>query len=338
MDKAPEPKKLASFDFVTALWLRKFEASRILITSPADVSVEDRLIPAENNCELPISIYRPKGVEGCLPTLFWLPGGAFVQDFIASADVNASHFAEKAKCQVILVLFRVGPENKYPIAHNDVFLIIKTVLASPKDYGVDNTSVGIGGSSGGGTLVIPTVVRAKREGIKFTFMLLASPTIDHSDEIYKTKKYEEVKEFEAKDPGPPKVLIDVVKRNYFHPNVDMRDPVVSPLFFTTEDLTGLPRTTVIFGENDGFRSHSEVFIDMLKAASVKVTSLMLEGEYHAIMGHKVARDTPAEKLTTLVARKKEILVLFGQQLYTLAFPDRVSETDDGAIKLYKFSC
>jgi acetyl esterase/lipase len=299
---------------ISALALRKLDLERLFILPPPEVSLIDKTVPIEENGELPYSIVRPKSVEGLLPTLFWIPSGALCMDWSTAAVRQASHFAVLANCQVIVTPFRQGPEHKYPIGHNDVYTIISNIMKSPKEHGVDESNVGIGGGSSGGTLAIATILKAIQEGIKVAYAFLSTPVIDFSDEIYNTKEYESVKEFEEKDPVPAWVMLDAMRKNYFTLSANMKDPAISPMYLTVEQLKLLPPTTIIYAENDGFKIHNEIFIKMLKIANVKVTELLIMEEFHAIMYLKVPAVTLPEKMEKIEQKKRDTYSKVGKLL------------------------
>jgi acetyl esterase len=82
------------------------------------------------------------------------------------------------------------------------------------------------------------------------------------------------------------------------PNPDQatrKDPLVSPLQASLEQLQGLPPASVITDQNDVLRDEGEAYAEKLAQAGVTVTSLRYNGTVHDFVMLNALADTPAAK-------------------------------------------
>jgi len=103
---------------------------------PEEVAgVENSVIPGECG-EVPVRIYRP-AAEGTRPALVYLHGGGFVTGSLDTHDALCRAFANRVRCVVFSVDYRLAPEHRYPAAPEDCYAAVRWVAANAARLGID---------------------------------------------------------------------------------------------------------------------------------------------------------------------------------------------------------
>src|SRR5262249_40276332 len=64
--------------------------------------------------------YRPMGApDGLLPTLVYYHGGGFVIGTLETHDSTCRRLANKSRCQVVAIDYRLSPEHPFPVPTDD---------------------------------------------------------------------------------------------------------------------------------------------------------------------------------------------------------------------------
>ena len=141
----------------------------IALCGPGDdiASATDRTIPGPHG-EIPVRIYRPHPDEGAaadaaLPCLLYFHGGGWVIGTLDSTDAICKAVANRAKCVVVSVDYRLAPEHKFPIPLDDCYAATQWVAAHGSEIGVDSSRLAVGGDSAGGNLAAAVSLRARDE-------------------------------------------------------------------------------------------------------------------------------------------------------------------------------
>ena len=104
-----------------------------------------------------LDIYRPKGVQGPLPTLLYVHGGGFR---ILSKETHwmfGHGFAAMGFC-VFSIDYRLAPANPFPAALEDTVQALCWIAEHAGDYGADLERLVYGGESAGANLVSSLMV------------------------------------------------------------------------------------------------------------------------------------------------------------------------------------
>ena len=81
----------------------------------------------------------------------------------------------------------------------------------------------------------------------------------------------------------------------------LRSPIYSP--YHAEDISRLPKTTILIGEFDGMRSDSEAYFKKLKKHGCRVSKKMLPGQCHhtlLLRGVMNEAEDPAKDIAELL--------------------------------------
>lgn len=226
-----------------------------------------------------LTIYRPKtennatSVTDLYPTIFFLPGTAFVARETSFTDVICSYISSYSKSQVICIQHGLAPEFKFPRAHTDAYRIFKETMMLWAQHNIDKSRIAIMGYSSGGNFAALLAMAASKEGIKFTRQILISPCLDLSRSI------PDFKDSEKQDSAITEGFVTWFLNHYISPDVNRRNPEVSPLWASTEDLQALPATDIIVADHDRFRGDSEVFATKLSSTGVTTGKYQMPGDH-----------------------------------------------------------
>lgn len=113
---------------------------------PSGVVVEDRVFNG-----VPCQIFRPEG-EGTRPGLIYFHGGGWVLGGPDTHGDMCAEMANGANCVVVLVDYRLAPENPHPAQLEDSLAILKWLRVHGKEIGMDPLHIAGGGDSAGGQM------------------------------------------------------------------------------------------------------------------------------------------------------------------------------------------
>ena len=146
--------------------------------------VEDLMIPMRDGANISARLYAPieKSDAALLPLLMYLHGGGFTVGSVATHDALCRQLAHLAGCMVVSVDYRLAPDFKFPVAHNDAWDALQWLAVHAKELGADASRMAVGGDSAGGTLSAYCAIEAKNAGLALALQLLIYPgTTAHQD-------------------------------------------------------------------------------------------------------------------------------------------------------------
>ena len=225
---------------------------------------------------IPLRLYRPAGVSGPAPTLVYFHGGGWVMGDLDTHDVLCRELADEARCVVVSVDYRMGPEHRFPAAPDDCLAATRWLMAQAGDLALDATRFAVGGDSAGGNLaaVVSIALRDAPGPQPLRFQLLIYPATDmRAGAPSHTSN------------GQGYVLTsDTIA--YFHDqyitdaahDLDWR---ASPLL--REDLAGLPPALVLTAGYDPLRDEGIAYAQRLSEAGVRASLLSFERQIHGFI-------------------------------------------------------
>ncbi|MEI7623768.1 MAG: alpha/beta hydrolase [Actinomycetes bacterium] len=200
---------------------------------------------------------RPVDVAEDAPILLYFHGGGFRIASALAYRAYGSHLAAVLGARVLLVEYRLAPENKFPKAVDDCFAVWESLLAE----GIDTGRIVIAGDSAGGGLAASVTMHALADGVLPAGVICCSPWVDltitaatydtnaESDKLFSRTSAEE---------AAPAYL----------GGADPTDPIASPLF---GDWDGAPPLLILVGDVEVLLDDSRKLADVAKAAGVDVT-------------------------------------------------------------------
>jgi acetyl esterase len=217
--------------------------------------------------------YRPLGVEaGNLPTLIYYHGGGFVIGTIETHDSTCRRVANRSRCQVISIDYRLSPEHPFPAPIDDGIAAFRHVRDNAAAFGADAARLAVGGDSAGGTIAA-VVCQAMRDAQEAgpAFQMLIYPATDSSRDTGSRRAF-------AEGYFLTKNLMDWFWDAYVPAGTDLTDLRLSPLL--AKDFTGLPPAFVLTAGFDRLRDEGRAYADRLIDAGVKTTYVNYPGTIH----------------------------------------------------------
>lgn len=105
--------------------------------------VEDRSIPGPAG-RIPARLYAP-AAKGSLPLLVYYHGGGWTIGNLDTHDNACRQLANRARCAVLSVDYRLAPEHKFPAAVEDAFAALEWASAHAAENGWDAARIAVGG-------------------------------------------------------------------------------------------------------------------------------------------------------------------------------------------------
>ena len=222
-----------------------------------DVDIKDFEVPAAH--PVPIRIYRPKGTQGPLPTLFWIHGGGWVLGSIASHDVFCRRLCKEANVAVVACDYRLAPEHPFPAAQEDVTAVWNWIRTHANEQDFDPDRLSMGGDSAGGTL---TAILCQQLPVaeRPAFQILCYLGGDYSKSTPSREKWGKG------------YLLDIELINWFFdrycPGEDLTNPLISPLLIPK--LENQPPAMVITAGMDPHADEGRQFVKRFEEVGVPV--------------------------------------------------------------------
>jgi acetyl esterase len=193
------------------------------------------------------------------PIFFDMHGGGFILGGAVMDETMNIEFSRRTGCKIISIDYAKAPDHPYPAAVNQVHAVVKQVFENADQYSIDPKRMAIGGHSAGGNLAAVTCMRAKREGtFQFVCQVLDYPPLDlWTSALDKPQPRGSI---------PPKTAL-MFNDCYINP-AQARDPYVSPVYATKDDIEGLPPALFILPGRDSLHDEGLKYCSMLKAAGV----------------------------------------------------------------------
>lgn len=234
---------------------------------------------------LPVRIYTPKTGNGPFPVVVYYHGGGWVIGNKQVYDGGARGIAKNANAVVVSVDYRLGPENKFPAAHDDAYATYEWALKNAASIKGDPNKVAVAGESAGGGLAVATALTAKQKGAKLPVAIIAVYPIAAGDTV--SPSYTE----NANAKPLSRAMMAWFAKHYFPDPSQMMDPRIN---LVGADLSGLPPTTIINAQIDPLRSDGEELAERMRAAGVAVEQRTFAGVTHEFFGMAAAVDAAAE--------------------------------------------
>ena len=240
-----------------------------------------------------LRIYTPKQGKSPYPVIVYYHGGGWV---IANIDVyngGAQALCEQVGAVLVSVEYPMGPERKFPAAHNVSFDAYQWVLKNFAELKGDSTKVAVVGESAGGNLAANMSIMARDKKIKMPLCQVLIYPIANND--VNSESY--VKFAAAKPLSKP--MMEWFFKNELSSASQSADSRIS---LVKANLAGLPKTLIIGAEIDPLQSEGKLLSDKLSAAGVQTDYQLYPGVTHEFFG--MAAVVPQAKEAQALAASK----------------------------------
>ena len=234
-------------------------------------SVTARAIPGPA-VPMGVRIYRPR--DPLRAALVYLHGGGWVLGSLESADASCRAIANRSRCVVISIDYRLAPETKFPGAVEDAYAAVRWVADNAAELRIDPERIAVGGASAGGNLAAAAALLAReRGGPKIAFQLLTVPVAELSSRAESHREFAEGYGLSAAD-------MTWFGLHYVRTPADADDPRASVV---RADLHDLPPAFVITAECDPLRDDGEAYAEKLQKLGIAARYKRYPGVFHGFM-------------------------------------------------------
>jgi acetyl esterase len=202
-------------------------------------------------------------------------GGGWTIGDLDTHDVLCRQLARSARCVVVSVDYRMGPEHRFPAAVDDCVGVTRYVRDHAAELGVDARRLAVGGDSAGGNLaaVVCLVLRDAGEAGP-AFQLLIYPATD----------MRAVAPSHASNGQGYLLTSDSIawyRSQYIAAEAQWSDWRASPLL--AESHANLPPALVLTAGYDPLRDEGRDYADKLSAAGVPTQYVCFERQIHGFV-------------------------------------------------------
>ena len=253
---------------------------------PAEI--ENRIIPSGPTGEISIQIIRPSSSRNeTLPVVMYFHGGGWVLGGVDTHDRLVRELANGIHAAIAFVNYTPSPEAKYPVPVEQAYAATKWVAENGQtSININSSRLAVVGDSVGGNMATAVALLAKeRGGPKINFQVLFYPVTDAN---FDTPSYIAYQDGYFLTREAMKWFWD----NYTSNQTNRKEPTISPLQASIEQLKGLPPALIINGEFDVLRDEGEAYAHKLIEARVPVTGLRYHGTIHDFVMLNPITDTP----------------------------------------------
>jgi epsilon-lactone hydrolase len=235
---------------------------KLCATFPVDPDATVESVDADGVPALMVSTPDATGT-----TILWTHSGGYVFGSAHGYRAFGALLSRAAKARVLLVDYRLAPENTYPAARDDAMAAYRWLIAQ----GTASDKIVIGGDSAGGGLALSTLLAIRDSGGPQPGAGVAvSPVADM------TVSGESMKSRQHLDPvASPEMLAGL--GGMYRGDVAETDPGVSPLF---GDYRGLPPLLVLVGTDEVLHDDATRVVEKATAAGVDARLLVGENQAH----------------------------------------------------------
>jgi monoterpene epsilon-lactone hydrolase len=211
-------------------------------------------------------VCRPDGVTDDAPVLVYLHGGGFRMASALAYRSFGSHIAKAMGGRVVLVDYRLAPEDAFPAALDDTEAVYRGLL----ELGARPEQVAVAGDSAGGGLTASLALRTLVEGPVPAALICASPVTDltAASESYDTNA--------STDMLWSKSSAGEVAELYLAGH-DATDPEASPLFGSWD---GAPPLLIQVSSAETLLDDSRRLAEVAGSSGVDVTLHVYDGMPH----------------------------------------------------------
>ena len=197
-----------------------------------------------------------------LPVMVYFHGGGWLFASVDAADRAMRLLANEGDVIVISSNYRMGPEHKFPAAHEDGYAAYKWARDNAAAFGGDPARVGIGGDSAGGNMASSISYQLVKEGVEPpALQLLYYPAVDRRKERYAS--YEKFGEGFGLDKSFSTMMEELVYRS----PKDKDDIRMSPMI--AKSFKGMPPAIVATAGFDMLRDQGKAYAERLEEDGVE---------------------------------------------------------------------
>ncbi|MCL2800288.1 MAG: alpha/beta hydrolase [Treponema sp.] len=209
--------------------------------------------------------------ESKLPLFVNIHGGGFILGSPEMDDPYMMNVALNANVKIINVDYSLAPEAPFPKGVNECYAVVKYAQNNPQEFGINPQKIAVGGHSAGGNFSAAIGLKnAQTRELNIKGLILDYPPLDvYTDPFAKPN-----------GKGMFAKMGRLFNACYCFNREETKNPLISPVYASKEQLKGFPPTLIITAGKDLLCSEAETFRDMLKDANIDVTHKRFESSPH----------------------------------------------------------
>lgn len=239
--------------------------------STADMTVERKTIPVDAGRSVRALWYCPDSLSDSAPCLVVFHGGGFVFPASPHHYALAREYAQRARCRVLFVDYRLAPKYPFPAATEDCYAAYSWVQSNAKALSVDPARVAVAGDSAGGQLATVVCLMAKDRGQVMPCGQMMVFPVAGDVETESLRKYTDTPMCSSRD---------LEKYNRFY----RPDPYAGNHIYASPieagSLAGLPQAYIETAEFDCLRDGGILYAQRLRQSGVPVELYNTQGTMH----------------------------------------------------------
>jgi acetyl esterase len=197
-----------------------------------------------------------------LPLFIDLHGSGFVVGHAEMDDPFMMRLCVGAQIKVFNVDYSLAPENPFPRAIEEIFAVVRYAKAHADELGIDPQRIAVGGHSAGGNFAAAVALMdVDRQELGLRGLILDYPPLD---------VYTDASEKPSPAGGIPVESARISDASYHLDREGRKNPLISPLFATPEQLRHFPPTQIITAGLDTLCAEAVRFSEKLQSAGVLV--------------------------------------------------------------------
>jgi len=235
-----------------------------------------------------------------LPAIVYYHGGAFVLKYASTHLVSMDIYAQRARCAVFMVDYRLAPKYVFPKGFEDCFAALQWGATHAEKLHVDSKRIAIAGDSAGGTFSAGVAQKVKDAGgPAICGQLLIYPALDKSSSTESATAFLDTPLWNG---VANKKMWEMYLRDYAG---KAAPPYAAPN--DRSDLGGLVTAYVENAEFDPLRDEAEAYAKRLQTAGVKTVFNPTKGTVH---GYDTVFDSEISK-AAMQQRLDFLKLIFG---------------------------
>ena len=260
-----DDKKRAMIDEAKAGILEEVKVMRKL-NREIPVSGE-RINLAVPDREIPIVYFKAQKAQA--PLIIGFHGGGYLFGGAALNDDMWFAVRDSLNMNVASVDYRMSPEYQWKEALDDAYDASVYLKEHAAEFGFDPEKIYVLGASAGAGLAASVCLYANRKKNNlYTGQILLYPFLDVDTDP------------DSKGEGSLSGPIMYVFNELHCSPQEAKNPLISPVFASGEDLTGLPPAIFVYADYDNLKTEGMQYAAMLRSAGVPAADRLAEGMTH----------------------------------------------------------